>query len=194
MLWRMRLTTRHDVRKWIAEDARANGVTRLSLSAIVQKPTVRFLLWLRIAEYLTNTGRGPLRFAGGLARLGLLRCSVRLGFSIPLNVCGPGLALPHWGTIVISSHARIGERARIHVGVNVGGTPKRAPLIGADCYLGPGAKLFGAVELGDGCIVGANAVVTKSFPTRTVIGGVPARALRIRRPGDRPDEADASGT
>jgi serine O-acetyltransferase len=60
--------------------------------------------------------------------------------------------------------------------------------------LGPGAKLFGAVELGDGCIVGANAVVTKSFPTRTVIGGVPARALRIRRPGDRPDEADAAGT
>ena len=42
-----------------------------------------------------------------------------------------------------------------------GGTD--APTIGHHSYIGPGAKLFGKIIIGDNCAIGANAVVNKSF-------------------------------
>jgi acetyltransferase-like isoleucine patch superfamily enzyme len=55
-----------------------------------------------------------------------------------------------------------------------------APVkIGRYCWIGGGAKIMPGVELGDWTIVGAGAVVTKSFPDGyCVIGGVPARQLK----------------
>lgn len=167
-----------DLPACVRADARANGVERVSFGALARKPTLRFLVVLRLAEWTTAQRSVLYRPFGVLARAYLLRMSVRLGFNIPLGVCGPGLALPHWGSIVVSGYARVGSNARIHVGVNIGGTPNAAPVVGDGCYLGPGAKLFGAVELGDGCVVGANAVVTRSFPAGSVLVGAPARAIR----------------
>jgi len=51
--------------------------------------------------------------------------------------------------------------------------------IGKYCWIGAGAKIMPGVTLGDWTIVGAGAVVTKSFPEGCcVIGGVPARKIR----------------
>lgn len=50
--------------------------------------------------------------------------------------------------------------------------------IGSRCWLGANVYVASGVELGEGCVVGANSVVTRSFPPYTVIGGVPARAIR----------------
>ncbi len=179
----MSIANRADLVACIRADSIANGVERLTLAAITRRPTLRFILALRVAEWLTGSKSAFAKLAAPISRAYLLRVSVRLGFSIPLNVCGPGLALPHWGSIVISAHARIGRNVRIHSGVNVGGTPNNAPVVGDDSYLGPGAKLFGPIKLGDGCIVGANAVVTKSFPAGSVLVGVPARVTRVRLEG-----------
>lgn len=51
--------------------------------------------------------------------------------------------------------------------------------IGNNVWIGEGACIMPGVTLGDGCIVGANAVVTKSFPANTIIAGVPAKALKV---------------
>ena len=73
------------------------------------------------------------------------------------------------------------QDCRIHVGVNIGtraGVPDEAPSIGDDVYIGPGAKLFGRIEVADRIAVGANAVVNKSFGEPGVsIGGVPAKKI-----------------
>ena len=107
--------------------------------------------------------------------------SVRLGFTIPTNVFGPGLSIAHRGTIVVNSRARIGANCRIHVDVNIGvgaGRPNEAPRIGNNVYIGPGVKIFGAVEIADGVVIGANAVVNKSFTEPNIsIAGVPARKI-----------------
>lgn len=52
--------------------------------------------------------------------------------------------------------------------------------IGARCWIGANAVILPSVELGDDVVVGAGSVVTKSFPSRSVIAGVPASLLRAR--------------
>jgi len=61
--------------------------------------------------------------------------------------------------------------------------PNAAPMlrgcvrIGNRCWIGAKVVILKDVELGDGCVVAAGAVVTKSFGASQVIGGVPARVL-----------------
>jgi acetyltransferase-like isoleucine patch superfamily enzyme len=50
--------------------------------------------------------------------------------------------------------------------------------IGKNCWLGNGVVITAGVELGDNVVVGANAVVTKSFPSNAIIAGVPAKVIK----------------
>ena len=114
-----------------------------------------------------------------LCRLRYHRLSLRLGFSIPCDVAGAGLAIVHYGTLVIADGARIGENCRIHVGVNIGANSgeSTAPTVGKNVYIGPGAKLIGDIVVGDGAVIGAGAVVTKDVPPAVTVGGVPAKII-----------------
>jgi lipopolysaccharide O-acetyltransferase len=56
---------------------------------------------------------------------------------------------------------------------------KRGPVrIGRHCFIGIRACIMGGVTLGDYCVVGANSVVTRSFPAGSVVAGAPARLLK----------------
>lgn len=149
-------------------------------------PVSRFAMLMRFNEWLLNRSTPyVLRMPFWLW---YRRLSVRLGYSIPLNVFGPGMALPHYGNIVIDPTTRIGRNCRMHIGVNLGGSNKimdrrdiveqDAPIIGDDVYIGPGVKMYGPVTIGSGCVIGANAVVTRSFPEDgKTIAGIPARVI-----------------
>ena len=106
--------------------------------------------------------------------------SVKLGFTIPLNVFGPGLSIAHYGTIVVSDAARVGENCRIQEGINIGSTngSAAAPQIGNNVFIGTGAKIIGDITIADDVAIGANAVVVKSiFEKGVTYGGVPARKI-----------------
>lgn len=107
------------------------------------------------------------------------KLSLKLGFSIPYNTIGAGLAIVHYGTIVISGKATLGKNCRIHAGVNIGanGGEEKAASIGNNVYIGPGAKIIGNVQIGDNAVIGANAVVTKDVPGGVTVGGVPAKII-----------------
>ena len=105
------------------------------------------------------------------------KISLKLGFSIPINVFGPGLSIVHYGTIVINLATSVGENCRIHAGVNIGasGGESEAPQIGDNVYIGPGAKIYGDIKLGNNIAISANAVVNKSFEEDNILlAGNPA--------------------
>lgn len=104
---------------------------------------------------------------------------MKLGFSIPHNVFGPGLSIAHYGTIVVSSGARIGANCRIHAGVNIGANAgeKDAAYIGDNVYIGPGAKIIGNVKIGSDSVIGANAAVVSDVACGITVGGVPAKKI-----------------
>lgn len=61
-------------------------------------------------------------------------------------------------------------------------TRNKKVVIGNDVWIGEGARILRSVTLGDGCVVGAGSLVTKSVPPYAVVAGVPAKILRYRLP------------
>lgn len=181
-----------DFKTYVYADAQSRGAPA-TLRNWLFDPVLRFQILMRLDEFLLNTGKpGILRFA---FLFWFRRLSVRLGFSMGPNIFGPGLAIVHYGTIVIDPTTRIGKNCRIHVGSHIGGAAqfvdpaeahKYSPRIGDNCYIGPGAKLYGPIVIGNNCVIGANAVVTKSFPEDgQVLAGVPAKVVGTGDDGRR---------
>ncbi len=137
---------------------------------------------LRRLEYLNNV-----KSSGAMSkvvyiflRLRFKKMSLKLGFSIPENVFGPGLAIVHYGTIVVNKNTRVGANCRIHVDTNIGasGGSNGAPCIGDNVYIAPGVKIFGDIQIPNNTVFGANAVVNRTFKEEcTLIAGVPAKVI-----------------
>jgi acetyltransferase-like isoleucine patch superfamily enzyme len=64
--------------------------------------------------------------------------------------------------------------------IRVQGIYKRDVDVGNNCWIGYGACILRGSTVGDNCIVGTSTVVTKDVPANAVVGGVPARVLRMR--------------
>ncbi len=64
--------------------------------------------------------------------------------------------------------------------IRVQGIYKRDVRVGNNVWIGFGAQILRGVSVGDNAIVGAGAVVTKDVPANAVVGGVPARLIRMR--------------
>jgi serine O-acetyltransferase len=172
-----------DLRAWVRADLAAADLRDASAVRVLRmlaiEPQLRWQLRLRLVELLLNRARSrPGRVFAALMRWRVRQAGVRLGFTIPPNVFGPGLLLPHWGTIVVSSEAAVGRGCVVHPGVTLGLNHGRAPRIGDDVYLGPGAKVFGGLRIGDRATVGANSVVTRDVPADSRVAGAPARPVR----------------
>jgi serine O-acetyltransferase len=112
-----------------------------------------------------------------------LRCLVErfteimTGISLPAQArIGKGLRIYHFGGIIMHSEASIGEYCTLYQGVTLGdlGGWGGAPRVGNRVVIGAGAKLLGNIEIGDGCHIGANAVVRMSVPSGLLAVGVPA--------------------
>ena len=86
---------------------------------------------------------------------------------------GPGLCIGHFGGITVSPHAVIGANCSLSQSVTIGiageGERRGAPVIGNDVYIGPGARLFGLINIGNNVKIGANAVVHRDIPDNAVV-------------------------
>jgi len=64
--------------------------------------------------------------------------------------------------------------------IRLQGIYKRDVDVGSNVWIGYGACVLRGVAVGDNCVIGTNAVVTKDVPDNAIVGGVPARVLRMR--------------
>jgi serine O-acetyltransferase len=99
----------------------------------------------------------------------------------PGAIIGKGLFIDHATGVVIGETAEVGDDVTIYHGVTLGGTGaetgKRHPTIGDRVVIGAGAKVLGAIKVGDDSRIGANAVVVKEVPSSAVVVGVPGQAI-----------------
>jgi acetyltransferase-like isoleucine patch superfamily enzyme len=103
-------------------------------------------------------------------------------------------------TISAFQHVRIGEQCviadramfidfdhgvvEVERPIRLQGIYKRDVEIGSNVWIGYGACVLRGVRVGDNAVVGTNSVVTRDVPANAVVGGIPARILRMR---DAPD-------
>ncbi len=99
----------------------------------------------------------------------------------PGATLGQNFFIDHGMGVVIGETAEVGNNVTIYHGVTLGGTSskkiKRHPTLEDNVVIGAGAKVLGAITIGKGSRIGANAVVVKSSPPNSVIIGVPGQVL-----------------
>jgi serine O-acetyltransferase len=108
------------------------------------------------------------------------------GTELPCEVViGRRLRIEHSFDIVVSGDAVLGDDVVLRNGVTIGlrhEGKRGAPVIGNRVDIGAGAKLLGAIHIGDDVSIGANAVVIRDVPSNSIAVGVPAKAM-AKRPG-----------
>ena len=112
----------------------------------------------------------------------------------PGATIGSGFFIDHGMGVVVGETAEIGNDVTLYHGVTLGGTNiekgKRHPTIGDRVVIGAGAKVLGAITIGDDSRIGANAVVVKSVPANSVVVGVPGQIVKRTHPHHASDAPD----
>lgn len=174
---------RQDIRAARERDP-ANPTT---LEVILAYPGVHAIWGHRISHWLWN--RNAKVAARALAELTRILTGVDIH---PGASLGSGLFIDHASGVVIGETAEVGEDVTLYHGVTLGGsgrdTGKRHPTIGDRVVVGAGAKVLGAIKIGDDSRIGANAVVVKEVPSSSVVVGVPGQIISRARPGS-PDDS-----
>ena len=137
-------------------------------------------LLLTIRRYQYWRGKGGM-FALCICKWLVLRhrfWTLITGAAIELNShIGGGLLIPHPNGIVIHPNATIGVNCLIFQQVTIGSRGPGVPVIGGHVDIGAGAKILGAVEVGDHAFIAANSLVVTNVPAGTTAIGVPAKIL-----------------
>ncbi|MBM3219812.1 MAG: serine O-acetyltransferase [Candidatus Rokubacteria bacterium] len=166
--------------------------SRSRLEALFCYPGVHALAFHRIGHRLWRRGWfGTARFVSHVSRF-------LTGIEIhPAARLGPGLFIDHGMGVVIGETAEVGKNVTIYQGVSLAGTSlkreKRHPTLGDNVVVGAGAKVIGAIYIGDNSRIGAGSVVVRDVPPNSVVVGVPGRVTY--KDGQRvTDEVDLNQT
>ncbi|MFM8321306.1 MAG: serine O-acetyltransferase [Chloroflexota bacterium] len=104
----------------------------------------------------------------------------------PGATIGANLFIDHGMGVVIGETAEVGRNVTLYHGVTLGGTSlnkgKRHPTLEDNVVVGAGAKILGAITIGAGSRIGANAVVVKGVPPNSVVVGVPGQVVQRSKP------------
>lgn len=147
---------------------------------------VRAVIVFRVAHALATRGMLPVAL---LMRSHTIRVS---GAELnPLASIGPGLYLAHSVGVGIGARVVIGANCKIHLGVVIGPQPMdqsepRYTVIGDNVFIGTHAVVVGGVTIGDGAVIGANALVARDVAPYTVVSAAPARVVGTRDPSEAP--------
>lgn len=146
---------------------------------LLRNPAFRYVFWFRIAQWSREHAWSRLLLYP-LALFFLDRVHFRTGIRIPISVkAGPGLFLGHWGSMVVNPKCTLGMNCtlgnEISLGSAGGAGQRGVPQLGDNVYVGPGARLAGAINIGQNAAVMPNSLVTTDVPPGSIVIGVPHR-------------------
>lgn len=144
------------------------------LKAALTDGTAAMVLY-RLMQQSTRSNLAPLAMIFNKLNGVLGSCVIGRGADF-----GPEFVLVHAQGVVINGAVRGGSGILIEHQVTLGAEGRLSPRIGSGVFIGAGAKILGAVTVGDGARVGANAVVLKDVPAHATAVGVPAKVVRVR--------------
>ena len=161
-----------DIDGIIARDPAA----RSRLEVLICYPGLHALLLHRLAHFTWKQGLPlPARMISQFARL-LTGIEIHPGATI-----GQRVFFDHGMGVVVGETAEIGDDVLIYHGVTLGGTSlvrgKRHPTVRDRVIIGAGAKVLGAIEIGENARIGANAVVVADVAAGTTVLGIPAKPV-----------------
>ncbi len=104
------------------------------------------------------------------------------GFGIEISKqarIGPGLRLPHPMGLIIAPGTVVGDNCDLYADVRLvlAHGSRQGPILGDHVFLGDGAKVVGAVRVGDHAIIGVSSVVTRDIPAHATAVGIPAKVI-----------------
>jgi len=161
---------REDVQTVMERDPAA----RSRLEVLLCYPGVHAQAFHRLAQRLWRAGwTASARFVAHVSRF-------VTGIEIhPAAKLGRGVFIDHGMGIVIGETAEVGDNVNLLQGVTLGGTStrreKRHPTLEHNVTVGAGAKIIGAITIGEYSRIGAGSVVVRDVPPNAVVVGVPGR-------------------
>ena len=160
----------------IATAQRRDPAAHSPLEVLLTYPGIHALIIHRAAHALSARGWGvPARLLSHLGRY-LTGIEIHPGATI-----GRRFFIDHGMGVVIGETAEIGDDCHIFQGVTLGGTStrreKRHPTLRDGVVVGAGAKIIGAVTIGEHARIGAGAVVVSSVPPNATVVGVPGHVV-----------------
>lgn len=181
------IKTKSDLTQYLAEDLKRLGNKKPHIKDWLLHNEVwyvyKYIKNLRYLEYYKNTNNKILYFYHFFL---YKRMCFKYKIDIKPNNVGPGFRIMHLGSLIrIKKNCRIGKNCTILPGVVIGNKHLDGDdswvIIGDNCYIGLGAKIFGEIRIGNNVTIGANAVVTKDIPDNAIVGGVPARVIKLAK-------------
>jgi serine O-acetyltransferase len=179
LAWAYRATDQRDiidadVARWLDVFQSSNRDHGLH-SLLFAFPEFRSLFYYRLEQ---GNERGAL-----LARLFRPVWRPMTGLNLTGKKIGSGLFVAHGYATTLAAES-IGANCYVHQGVTIGWDyrSERGPIVGDNVFIGTGAVVLGAVTIGDGARIGANAMVMCDVPAGATAVGVPARVFDC--PGD----------
>ena len=161
---------RHDIATVMERDPAA----RSRFEVLVSYPGVHALAFHRVANRLWR--RNWLTAARFVSHLSRFLTGIEIH---PAAKIGRGVFIDHGMGIVIGETAEVGNNVSLLQGVTLGGTStkreKRHPTLRDNVTVGSGAKIIGAITIGENSRVGAGSVVVRDVPPNAVVVGVPGR-------------------
>lgn len=164
-------TTRRDIQAVFKKDPAARSIWE-----VLTYPGVHAILFHRVSHWLwTHHVKTPARALSHLSRF-LTGIEIHPGAKI-----GSGFFIDHGMGVVIGETSEVGDDVLIYHQVTLGGTSlkkkKRHPTIGNGVMISMGAKIIGAIKVGDGAKIGPNAVVRNDVPAGSVVVGIPGKVV-----------------